>query len=62
MCLCHPCQSIKLDPYISFFLKAFNELHILCFKKHTLVTVQLVSGKEKKKKLPRLGSDAVKMW
>lgn len=35
VCLCCPCQSIKSDPYISLSLKAFNELHIHCFKKHT---------------------------
>lgn len=37
VCLCCPCQSIKLDPYTSLSLKAFNELHIHCFKKHSWI-------------------------
>lgn len=46
VCLCCPCQSIKLGPYISLFLKAFDELHDHCFKKHTRVTTQLESRKK----------------
>lgn len=34
-CLCNLCQSMKLDPYVSLFFKASNELHIHCSKEHT---------------------------